>query len=197
VTLASDAGDAKRLQMLIDAVIDYAIYMVSLDGRVLSWNLGARRLKGYEAEEIIGQPFARFFTPEDQANGLPQRALANAAKNGKFEAEGWRVRKDGSRFWGLAVLDAIKDETDEVAGFVMITRDLTERMQSHRELLESEKRYRRLIDSVIDYAIFQLDAEGHVSTWNPGAERIKGYKAEECQSASNFDPSSACKIDPT
>jgi PAS domain S-box-containing protein len=179
VTLANNTGDARRLQLLIDAVIDYALYMVSLDGRVLSWNSGAIRLKGYEAEEIIGQSFARFFTQKDQADGLPQRALANAAKNGKFETEGWRVRKDGSQFWGLAVLDAIKDETDEVIGFVMITRDLTEQMQSHRELLESEKRYRRLIESVVDYAIFQLDAEGHISTWNPGAERIKGYKAEE------------------
>src|SRR5688572_10841213 len=105
--------DAKRLQLLINAVVDYAIYMISLDGLVLSWNAGGQRLKGFEAQEIIGQPFALFFTPEDQAEGLPQRALMTAAKEGKFEAEGWRVRKDGSRFWALAVIDAMKNEDGE------------------------------------------------------------------------------------
>jgi PAS domain S-box-containing protein len=172
-------SDARRLQLLLDAVVDYAIYMVSLDGRILSWNTGARRLKGYEAREIIGQPFARFFTPEDQVEGLPERALKMAAKEGKFESEGWRVRRDGTRFWALAVLDAMRDDAGKLIGFVKITRDLTERQMAQQRLLEGERAYRRLIDAVVDYAIFQLDPEGIVTTWNPGAERIKGYSANE------------------
>ena len=172
-------SDSKRLQLLIDAVVDYGIYMVSLDGRVLSWNTGARRLKGYEAHEVIGQPFARFFTPEDQAKGLPERALKTAAQEGKFESEGWRVRRDGTRFWALAVLDAMRDDAGKLIGFVKVTRDLTERQMAQQHLLEGERAYRRLIDAVVDYAIFQLDPEGIVTTWNPGAERIKGYSANE------------------
>jgi PAS domain S-box-containing protein len=174
-----ELDNPRRLQQLIDAVVDYAIYMISLEGHVLSWNSGAKRLKGYESEEIVGQPFSRFFTPEDQAEGLPQRALATAAKEGKYESEGWRVRKDGSQFWALAVVDAMKNEAGELIGFVKITRDLTERKLAHQQLLESERRYRRLIEAVVDYAIFQLDVEGYVTSWNPGAERIKGYAADE------------------
>jgi len=174
-----DNSDAKRLQLLIDAVVDYAIYMVSLDGRVMSWNTGAKRLKRYEAHEVIGQPFSLFFTAADKAAGLPERALETAAREGKFESEGWRVRRDGSRFWALAVLDAMYDELGELIGFVKVTRDLTERQMAQQRLLESERAYRRLIEAVVDYAIFQLDANGVVTTWNPGAERIKGYEAEE------------------
>ena len=99
--------DAWRLQLLIDSVIDYAIYMIDLEGRVASWNSGAARLKGYRLEEIIGQPFSKFFTPEDQAREFPQQALAAAARTGRFESEGWQVRKDGSRFWALAVIDVV------------------------------------------------------------------------------------------
>jgi PAS domain S-box-containing protein len=172
-------NDSRRLELLINAVVDYAIYMLSLDGRVLTWNSGGERLKGYRASEIVGQSFSRFFTPEDQAAGFPRRALATAAREGKFENEGWRVRKDGSRFWALAVVDPIRNEAGELIGFVKITRDLTERKLAYEQLLESEQRYRRLIDAVVDYAIFQLDVDGNVSTWNPGAQRIKGYLAEE------------------
>ena len=172
-------SNSKRLQLLIDAVVDYRIYMIGLDGRVLSWNTGAQRIKGYEASEIIGQPFARFFTPEDQAAGLPARALDTAAREGKFESEGWRVRRDGSQFWALAVLDAMRDEAGKLIGFVKITRDLTERQMAQQRRLEGERAYRRLIDAVVDYAIFQLNPDGIVTTWNPGAERIKGYNANE------------------
>ena len=174
-----EAGDARRLQLLIDAIIDHAIYMINLDGRVMSWNTGAKRLKGYEGHEIIGHSFSRFFTPEDQASGLPQHALQMAAQEGKFEHEGWRVRRDGSRFWALAVLDAMRDDAGELVGFVKITRDLTERQMSQQRLLEGERAYRRLINAVVDYAIFQLDPNGIVTTWNAGAERIKGYTADE------------------
>jgi PAS domain S-box-containing protein len=173
------AAGVPQLQLLIDAVIDYAIYMIGLDGRVLSWNTGAVRLKGYEPREIIGQSFSRFYTPEDQAVGLPQRALAVAKKEGRFLAEGWRVRKDGTRFWASVVIDAIKDESGEVIGFAKVTRDITERQEAQQRLVDSERRYRRLVEAVVDYAIFQLDENGIVASWNVGAQRIKGYSAAE------------------
>ncbi len=174
-----ELGDAARLQLLVGGVVDYAIYMISLEGLVASWNPGAQRIKGYTAAEIIGQPYATFFTPEDRERGLPQTALQTAARDGRFEIEGWRVRKDGSRFWALAVVDAIRDESGELIGFAKITRDMTDREQARLRLLESETRFRRLVDAVVDYAIFQLDAKGNIVTWNPGAQRIKGYGAQE------------------
>lgn len=170
--------DIRRLQLLIDGITDYAVYLIDRDGRVASWNTGARRLKGYEAAEIIGKPYATFFTPEDRASGVPDLALRTAATGGRWEQEGWRVRKDGTRFWAMAVLDAVYDD-GALIGFAKVTRDISERVESQRQLMASEARYRRLIDAVIDYAIFQLDAEGHVLTWNTGAERIKGYTADE------------------
>ena len=172
-------SDARRLQLLIDAIVDYAIYMIDVDGTVRSWNSGAERLKGYSADEIIGKSFSSFYSPEDRAKGLPQTALRIAAETGRFSSEGWRVRKDGSRFWAFVVVDAIRDEQGQVIGFAKVTRDITERQQAHNELLESERRYRRLIEAVVDYAIFQLDPAGNVTTWNPGAQRIKGYDPDE------------------
>jgi PAS domain S-box-containing protein len=168
-----------RLQLLIDAVVDYAIYMIDPEGRVLSWNSGGIRLKGYSADEIIGRHFSEFYTPEDRAAGLPAKALATARESGRFHGEGWRVRKDGTRFWALVVVDAIKDESGTLVGFAKVTRDITERQQAQLTLLESERRYRRLVEAVVDYAIFQLDPAGNVTTWNAGAQRIKGYRPEE------------------
>ncbi len=176
---AAQGQDARRLQLLIDAVVDYAIYMIDLDGRVVSWNSGAERLKGYSADEIIGREFANFFTAEDREQELPKRALETAARVGRFESEGWRVRKDGTRFWALAVLDAVRDPEGKLIGFAKVTRDMTEWRLEQSRLLESERRFRHLVQAVVDYAIFQLDREGHVATWNAGAERIKGYTAEE------------------
>jgi PAS domain S-box-containing protein len=178
-TPRTGSNDALRLQLLLDSVVDYAIYMIDLEGRVTSWNAGAARLKGYSADEIIGQPFAKFFTPEDQARELPREALEAAARTGRFESEGWRVRADGTRFWALAVLDAVRDEEGKLIGFAKVTRDMTERRLEQARLLESERRFRHLVQSVVDYAIFQLDKDGTVATWNPGAERIKGYTADE------------------
>ncbi len=172
-------GDTRRLQLLIDAIVDYAIYMIDVDGTVRTWNSGAERVKGYSADEIIGKPFSSFYTPEDRANGLPQTALKIAAETGRFGSEGWRIRKDGSRFWASVVIDAIRDERGQLIGFAKVTRDITERQQAHSELLASETRYRRLIEAVVDYAIFQLDPAGNVTTWNPGAQRIKGYTPQE------------------
>jgi PAS domain S-box-containing protein len=174
-----DLDEAQRLQLLVQSVIDYAIYLLSIDGRVLTWNSGAERLKGYRAEEIIGRPFSLFYAPEDRDLGIPQKGLEIAARTGRFETEGWRVRKDGTRFWALVVIDAVHNEAGEVLGFAKVTRDLTERQFAQQSLVESEGRYRQLIEAVTDYAIFQLDANGFVSTWNPGAERIKGYRPDE------------------
>jgi PAS domain S-box-containing protein len=116
-----------NFQLLINSVVDYAIYMIGLDGRVRSWNAGAARLKGYTAEEIVGRPFATFYSPEDRAAGVPQKALQTARDTGRFVAEGWRIRKDGTRFWASVVIDAIRDANGELIGFAKITRDVTDR----------------------------------------------------------------------
>src|SRR5262245_12533737 len=169
----------KRFQMLVEAVTDYAIYMIDVGGRVSSWNPGAERIKGYRSEDVLGRHFSMFFTAEDREAGRPAQALATAARAGRFEQEGWRLRKDGTRFWALAVLDAIYDETGALVGFAKITRDMTERRAAEEALKESERRFRLLVQSVIDYAIFMLDPQGRVTNWNAGAQRMKGYKADE------------------
>lgn len=174
-----DIDAAQRLRLLVDGVVDYAIYLISVDGKVLTWNSGAERLKGYSVNEIIGKPFATFFTPEDQSSDVPGKALKAAATTGRFESEGWRVRKDESRFWALGVVDAVRDDDGRLLGFAKVTRDMTERRHVQQKLEESELRFRRLVDAVVDYAIFQLDTTGRVTTWNTGAQRIKGYAADE------------------
>jgi PAS domain S-box-containing protein len=174
----TSCDDAWQLQLL-DSIIDYAIYRIDLDGRVASWNSVAARLTGYGTEQIIGQPFAKLFTPEDQATEFPRRALAAAARTGRFESEGWRMRADGSRFWTLAVIDAVRDRDGKLIGFAKITRDMTERHLEQSRLLQSERMFRHLIESVVDYAIFRLDKDGLVATWNRGAERIYGYSPDE------------------
>jgi PAS domain S-box-containing protein len=170
---------AERFQLLINAVTDYAIYMLDADGYVATWNPGARRFKGYEADEIIGRHFSTFFTQEDREGGVPARALETAAREGRFEAEGWRVRKDGTRFWVNAVLDPIRDPSGKLIGFAKITRDDTDKRGAQLALIESERRFRTLVQGVKDYALYMLDPDGRVSNWNTGAEAIKGYKAEE------------------
>jgi len=174
--LVSDEG---RHRLLIDAILDYAIYMIDRDGIVSSWNAGAQRIKGYEAYEIVGENFSRFYTEEDRAAGAPARALQTAIDEGRFEAEGWRVRKGGERFWAHVIIDPIRAANGEVVGFAKITRDLSERMHAREELRRSEEQFRLLVQSVTDYAIFLLDKKGNVSSWNAGAERIKGYKPQE------------------
>jgi PAS domain S-box-containing protein len=176
-------SDEQRLQLLVHAVVDYALFMLNPDGLVVTWNAGARKLKGYDEKEILGQHFSCFFTPEDQRRGQPSTVLQNAAKDGRFESEGWRVRKDGSQFWALAVVDAIRDEAGELLGFVKITRDMTER----REAASMEQRFRQLVEGVIDYAIFHLDPNGIVSTWNAGAERIKATRRPKSSVRTSVD----------
>jgi PAS domain S-box-containing protein len=177
--VASIANDDSRYRLLIDAVTDYAIYMLDPGGHVVSWNPGARRFKGYEAEEIIGHHFSRFYTEEDLATRLPWRALEIARNEGRFLAEGWRVRKDGTRFWASVVIDPIRDSAGDLLGYAKVTRDLTERKQAEEALRLSEERFRLLVESVADYAIYMLDPTGIVSSWNLGAQRFKGYAAEE------------------
>jgi PAS domain S-box-containing protein len=172
-------SDAERFQLLVDAVRDYAIFMLGPDGTVVNWNSGAQRLKGYRADEIVGQHFSRFYTKEDRAAGLPARVLEIVRREGRFEAEGWRVRKDGSRFWASATLNAIRDESGAIIGFAKVTHDITERVAAQQALQDNERQLRLFIRSVVDYALFMLDPNGIVTSWNLGAERIKGYKAEE------------------
>ena len=169
----------KRFELLVTSISDYAIYLLDPDGRIVSWNAGAQRFKGYKSDEVIGQHFSLFLTTEDQAKGTPARILDQAARDGRFESEGLRVRKDGTVFWANIVVDAIYNDEHEVIGFAKITRDITERKAAQDKLLESERRFRLLVQGVTDYAIYMLSPEGIVTNWNLGAERIKGYKADE------------------
>ncbi len=168
-----------RYRLLVEAVSDYAIYMLDLDGTVTSWNAGAQRFKGYTATEIIGSKYSKFYTEADRAAGLPERNLGIAAREGRFEGEGWRERKDGSRFWAHVVIDAIHEPDGTLVGYAKITRDLTERRATEAALLRSEEHFRLLVQGVTDYAIYMLNPEGVVTNWNAGAARIKGYTAEE------------------
>jgi PAS domain S-box-containing protein len=171
--------EEQRFQYLISGISDYAIYMLDTEGHVSSWNAGAQRFKGYVAPEILGQHFSRFYTPEDQATKLPARALSTALNEGKYEAEGWRMRKDGTRFWASVVIDPIYDEHGTLLGYGKITRDITEKRQAEQALRASEERFRLLVQGVTDYAIYMLSPQGEVTNWNVGAERIKGYSYNE------------------
>ena len=176
--LLEGATEAERFRLLVEAVSDYAIYMLDTNGIVTSWNAGAERIKGYKAGEILGRSFDSFYEEADRKAGVPQRVLAIAGRDGKFQAEGWRVRKDGTRFWAFVIIDAIYDN-GELIGFAKITRDLTERRLAEEELRRSEELFRRLVEGVTDYAIYMLDPSGIVSNWNAGAQRIKGYGPDE------------------
>jgi PAS domain S-box-containing protein len=171
--------DDNRFRQFVASVTDYAIYMLSPEGIVNSWNAGAQRFKGYTSEEIIGSHFSNFYTEGDRANGMPARALKLARENGRFEDEGWRVRKDGTRFWASVVIDAIRDPGGELVGFAKITRDITERKRTAEALHASEERFRLLVQGVTDYAIYMLSPEGEITNWNAGARRIKGYEQQD------------------
>ena len=178
-SFANSGSPDGRYRILIEGISDYAIYMLDPDGTVTSWNLGAERFKGYTADEIIGQNFSRFYTEEDRQAGLPTLALQTAKTEGRFEREGWRLRKDGTRFWAHVVIDAIRSPRGGLVGFAKITRDLTERRRAEEELRKSQEQLRLLVQGVTDYAIYMLDLEGRVSSWNAGAQRIKGYTFDE------------------
>jgi PAS domain S-box-containing protein len=174
---AESSSDLFRL--LVETVRDYAIFALDPAGHIITWNPGARRFKGYEASEIIGRHFSVFYTPEDLAIEKPRRELEEAVRSGWVEDVGWRLRKDGSRFWADVVITALRDPTGTLVGFAKVTRDLTDRRVAEEALRQSEERFRRIVQSVRDYGIFMLDQAGHVVSWNEGAERMQGYTTDE------------------
>ena len=169
----------ERFRLMVSSIKDYAIFLLDPDGRVATWNAGAQAIKGYVESEIVGKHIEIFYPPELRAEGRPQKLLRQAAEQGRAHDENWRVRKDGTRFWADAVITALHDETGKLVGFAKVTHDLTARKAAEDKLRESEERFRLMISSVKDYAIFMLDPEGHVATWNEGARAIKGYEASE------------------
>jgi PAS domain S-box-containing protein len=173
------SGSDQLFRILVEGVVDYAIFLLDTGGRVATWNPGAERIKGYKHDEIIGSHFSRFYTDEDRLAGIPDRALRVATETGRFETEGWRVRQDGTRFWANVVIDAIRDRDGQLIAFAKITRDMSERVGAQTALRESEERFRILVQGVADYAIYMLDPEGRITNWNLGGERIKGYSAKE------------------
>ena len=180
----------ERFRLLLEGVQDYAIFMLDPSGNVASWNAGAERLKGYTASDIVGRHFSIFYPPEALARNWPAFELQEAMKQGRFEDEGWRVRKDGTQFWANVLITTLRDRDGVVVGFSKITRDLTERRRHEHELRDSEERFRLLLEGVQDYAIMMLDPQGIVNSWNAGAQAIMGYEAAEIigQSFERFYP---------
>ncbi|WP_410857803.1 PAS domain S-box protein [Paraburkholderia sp. SIMBA_054] len=177
-TIAEVSGEPS-FQRLVAGVTDYAIFMLDSEGFIKTWNAGAQRCKGYAASEILGQHFSVFYTEHDRLAGRPAFALQTALDEGRFEDEGWRVRKDCSQFWADVVIDPIRDDTGNLVGFAKITRDITDRKAAREALRRSEEQFRLLVQGVTDYAIFMLSPTGEVTSWNVGGERIKGYTREE------------------
>jgi PAS domain S-box-containing protein len=168
----------ERYRVMIDSIKDYAIFLLDAKGRIATWNTGAERIKGYRAEEIIGRHFSVFYPEDVAARGYPAEELRRAAELGRWEDEGWRVRKDGSRFWANVVITALHDDAGRLVGFAKITRDLTERRRNEEQLRQNEERMRRLMDAVED-AIFMLNPQGLVTSWNSGGTRLLGFHATE------------------
>jgi PAS domain S-box-containing protein len=168
-----------ELAFLVDAVQDYAIFLLSPEGVVRSWNRGARRIFGYDETDVVGKNFSLFYTPEDLATDKTGRELADAAREGHIEDEGWRVRADGTRFWANTVITLLRDPDGTNRGFAKVTRDMTARRQAQEDLRQSAEIFQLLVSSVRDYAIFMLDPDGNVATWNSGAQAIKGYAPHE------------------
>src|SRR5688572_18272265 len=169
----------ERIQHVVESIRDYAVFFVSPEGRIESWNRGAELLKGYTAADAIGRHISMFYSPEDRAAGRLDKLLAKARADGRVEDEGWRYRKDGTRFWADVVITALYDDDGELRGYAKVTRDLTDRRAAQEELRRSEECFRMMVESVRDYAIFMLDPAGRVATWNAGAQRIKGWAPAE------------------
>lgn len=180
--LPVSAGSERKPELasaLLGQVRDYAILALDPQGVIVTWNAGAEALKGYTAAEAIGQHFSMFYPESDRRSGLPMRLLDEARTSGRVEHYGWRVRKDGDRFWGDVVITALRDASGDLVGFGKVTRDLTDQHLLEVALRESEQRFRILVAQVVDYAIIALDAQGVIQTWNAGAETMKGYTAAE------------------
>jgi hypothetical protein len=194
--LGSAWGD-RPYRLLVESVRDYAIFLLDREGRVASWNPGAERIKGYRADEIIGRHFSIFYPQEAIDRRWPEHELETAARTGRFEDEGWRVRKDGRLFWAVVVITSVRDANGRLLGFAKVTRDLSERREHEERLRQSEERFRLLVETVQDYAIFLLDPDGRVASWNAGAQRIKGYTAQEIigRSFTIFYPKEALDMD--
>ena len=169
----------EKFRLLVAGVTDYAIYMLDIDGMVVNWNAGAERAKGYTADEIVGKHFSTFYSLQERMAYIPENNLQIAFRTGRFEDEGWRYRKDGSAFWAHVIIDAIHDDNGKLIGYTKITRDCTEQRELQRERRAEEEKFRLLVESVTDYAIYMLDPTGHVVNWNAGAQRAKGYTAQE------------------
>jgi PAS domain S-box-containing protein len=169
----------EHFRLLVESVRDYAIFTLDPHGYVTSWNIGARNINGYQPQEIIGSHFSRFYPPEATARRWPDHELRVATLEGRFEDEGWRVRKDGTRFWANVVITALRDSRGKLRGFAKVVRDLSERRRQEETLRRSEQRFRLLVEGVKEYALFLVDAQGFVTSWNNGAERIEGYRADE------------------
>ncbi|MDP3605810.1 MAG: PAS domain-containing protein, partial [Polaromonas sp.] len=170
----AETATTDRFRLLVDAVQDYGIFMLDPEGVVVSWNSGAQRIKQYRPEEVIGRHYSLFYPSEAVAAKWPDEELRRAAKDGRFEEEGWRLRKDGTRFWANVVITALRDASGALTGYGKVTRDLSERRLHEEALRESEQRFRLLVESVRDYAIFMLSPEGIIESWNSGAQLIKG-----------------------
>ena len=169
----------ERLRLLVGQVVDYAIIALDPQGIIETWNLGAERVKGYTADEAVGRSFVMFYPDEDRRAGLPMKLLTEAREQGRVEHTGWRLRKDGTRFWGDVIITALHDDDGNLTGYAKVTRDLTEPHALEEALRSSEERLRLLVGQVADYAIIALDPQGIIETWNLGAERVKGYTADE------------------
>jgi PAS domain S-box-containing protein len=173
------AQSEERFRLLVEGMQDYSIYMLDVEGNIITWNEGGVQLTGYVSGEIIGKHFSVFYTGNDLINNRPAMELETARRTGKYEVEGWRTKKDGSLFWASIVLTAVYNNENKLIGFSKVTRDLTERRTEEITLRQSEERYRLLVEQVTDYAIFMMDEKGRIVSWNAGAKRIKGYEPEE------------------
>jgi PAS domain S-box-containing protein len=169
----------ENYRLMVEAVKDYGIFMLSPTGHIVTWNQGAQNLKGYSQNEIVGKHFSTFYTAEDLEDKKPERELKIAIETGKYEEEGWRVKKNGSVFWANIVITSLFNEENQLVGFSKVTRDLTGRKENEENLKQSEERYRSLVEQVLDYGIFMMDEKGRIISWNEGAKKLKGYTFDE------------------